>query len=389
MSPMSPLSGRLDHVSERVGVVEREALERARRRRVGMNAEHHRLLVEVAELEWLGVAQQTGDRRVERLVGEVFRVDPGEARRLVEEARDLVGRRSLLGEPLPPRYPHTAAALEAGAVTAGHLPVVRRTMARLEQVAGLAPATLVEAERFLAEKATEQPPCGLVKVAARLLAQLDPDGQAPDPPGERDDEVHVVRRRDGSLDLRARFLDPAGAAVIDDGLEVMATPAGPDDQRALANRRAEGLKELFAAAHGPAGLITDTRRADGEDDGQEALIPSPRTSAEDRGAALGAGRAVLTLTIDHRWLRDALGHAVLDSGVPVDAASVRRWARDAEVIPVLLGSGSQPLDIGRMTRTVPDAIRRALNLRDGGCAFPGCTRRPRRCHAHHVAMPLS
>ena len=29
-------------------------------------------------------------------------------------------------------------------------------------------------------------------------------------------------------------------------------------------------------------------------------------------------------------------------------------------------------------------MRRALNFRDGGCAFPGCTRRPRRCHAHHV-----
>ena len=29
-------------------------------------------------------------------------------------------------------------------------------------------------------------------------------------------------------------------------------------------------------------------------------------------------------------------------------------------------------------------MRRALHLRDGGCSFPGCTRRPRRCHAHHV-----
>lgn len=64
--------------------------------------------------------------------------------------------------------------------------------------------------------------------------------------------------------------------------------------------------------------------------------------------------------------------------------TVRRWACDAEIIPMVLGSDSQPLDVGRMTRSVPDAVRRALNLRDGGCAFPGCTRRPRRCHAHHV-----
>ncbi|WP_433029619.1 HNH endonuclease signature motif containing protein [Actinomycetospora sp. CA-053990] len=35
-------------------------------------------------------------------------------------------------------------------------------------------------------------------------------------------------------------------------------------------------------------------------------------------------------------------------------------------------------------RSASDAIRRALNVRDGGCAFPGCSRRPRRCQAHHV-----
>ena len=51
---------------------------------------------------------------------------------------------------------------------------------------------------------------------------------------------------------------------------------------------------------------------------------------------------------------------------------------------MVLGSKSEPLDIGRRSRLVPDAMRRALTFRDGGCAFPGCTRRPRRCHAHHV-----
>ena len=63
---------------------------------------------------------------------------------------------------------------------------------------------------------------------------------------------------------------------------------------------------------------------------------------------------------------------------------IRRWACDAEIVPMVLGSKSEPLDIGRRSRLVPDAMRRALTFRDGGCAFPGCTRRPRRCHAHHV-----
>jgi len=74
----------------------------------------------------------------------------------------------------------------------------------------------------------------------------------------------------------------------------------------------------------------------------------------------------------------------LDSGAFADPATVRRWACDAEIVPMVLGARSEPLDVGRLSRTVTDAIRRALNLRDGGCAFPGCTRRPRRCHAHHI-----
>jgi hypothetical protein len=44
----------------------------------------------------------------------------------------------------------------------------------------------------------------------------------------------------------------------------------------------------------------------------------------------------------------------------------------------------EPLDVGRATRTIPPAIRRALILRDGGCAFPGCTRPPRWTDAHHI-----
>jgi hypothetical protein len=88
--------------------------------------------------------------------------------------------------------------------------------------------------------------------------------------------------------------------------------------------------------------------------------------------------------MDARWLQQQIGHGVLDSDAPVHPASVRRWACDACVVPVVLGTDSQPLDIGRMTRIVPDGMRRALILRDGGCAFPGCTRRPKRCHAHHL-----
>jgi hypothetical protein len=39
--------------------------------------------------------------------------------------------------------------------------------------------------------------------------------------------------------------------------------------------------------------------------------------------------------------------------------------------------------VGRRTRSIPPAIRRALTARDQGCRFPGCARR-RWLHAHHI-----
>jgi hypothetical protein len=41
------------------------------------------------------------------------------------------------------------------------------------------------------------------------------------------------------------------------------------------------------------------------------------------------------------------------------------------------------IDVGRKTRTIPAALRRALDARDGGCRFPGCGNRIF-TDAHHI-----
>nr|WP_051181121.1 HNH endonuclease signature motif containing protein [Arthrobacter sp. TB 26] len=69
---------------------------------------------------------------------------------------------------------------------------------------------------------------------------------------------------------------------------------------------------------------------------------------------------------------------------PVTASTVRKIACDADIIPVLLGSAGQVLDIGRATRVFPPHIRKALTVRDQGCAFPGCTIPALWCEAHHI-----
>jgi len=52
--------------------------------------------------------------------------------------------------------------------------------------------------------------------------------------------------------------------------------------------------------------------------------------------------------------------------------------------PALGGPPTQPLEVGRATRTVARAQRSALVVRDDGCGFPGCDRPQSWCEAHHL-----
>jgi hypothetical protein len=72
------------------------------------------------------------------------------------------------------------------------------------------------------------------------------------------------------------------------------------------------------------------------------------------------------------------------TGEPVPASVLRQWLCDADLLPVALGGSSEVLDVGRLQRLVTPAIRAALELRDGGCVFPGCDKPPQACQAHHI-----
>jgi hypothetical protein len=98
----------------------------------------------------------------------------------------------------------------------------------------------------------------------------------------------------------------------------------------------------------------------------------------------GGDRPQVVVTIDYDRLRDQVGAATFDDGAHLSAAAARRIACDAGIIPAVLGGASQTLDLGRQTRLVTGPLRRALVLRDKGCAFPGCDRPPRWTDAHHI-----
>ena len=73
----------------------------------------------------------------------------------------------------------------------------------------------------------------------------------------------------------------------------------------------------------------------------------------------------------------------LDDGPHVSAETSKRIGCECSVIPIKEDGSGEPLSIGRRSRLIPPAIRRALRLRDDGCRFPGCTRK-NFVDAHHI-----
>jgi len=96
----------------------------------------------------------------------------------------------------------------------------------------------------------------------------------------------------------------------------------------------------------------------------------------------GADRPRVTVTVTLDTLKGALAAATLiDTDTPITAQQARLMACDADILPMVMGGDSRPLDVGREKRLFTGAIRQAIILRDRGCVFPGCDRPPSRASA--------
>jgi hypothetical protein len=63
---------------------------------------------------------------------------------------------------------------------------------------------------------------------------------------------------------------------------------------------------------------------------------------------------------------------------------LRALACDCSLSRIVFGPDGEIIDVGRRTRVVPTALRRALIARDRHCTWKGCDRDPRWCDAHHI-----
>jgi hypothetical protein len=129
----------------------------------------------------------------------------------------------------------------------------------------------------------------------------------------------------------------------------------------------------------------DGAREDKRSAGQiraDALVALARHGLGCESPATGVTTTVVVRLSDQQ-LRRGLGIAECDGlAAPISASTARRMAADAEVIPIVLGTKSEALDIGRARRLFTRAQRLALVERDGGCAW--CHAPPSFCDAHHI-----
>ena len=323
-----------------------------------MRREYAASLELLAELDNRDVAAEVGYSSMAALMRDVLRISPAEARRRLSHATAVTEVPMISGGVTPAPLPATAAVLREGVLGPDHLDVITKVMR--EVPLHVPDADREVAEHTLVDAAHSMDARTLTKVGHRVRAWLNEDGAPPDDRelAEPLNELHLHTRANGRLVLRGEF-DPESSALITTVLSPLARPrpstdAGPDP-RTAAERNGDALVELVHLA--------------------AATSELPSEAGE---------RPHLLVTVSLQSLRDDIGHATLNGIGPIDAASARRIACDAKIIPAVLGGRSEPLDLGRATYTVPTALRRALILRDGGCAFPGCDRPHRLCHGHHI-----
>ena len=111
----------------------------------------------------------------------------------------------------------------------------------------------------------------------------------------------------------------------------------------------------------------------------DALITVASTYLSGSGepSACTSDNYQVTVHVD----RSALATGDGRSSLPIE--SVKRLCCDGDAVVIVENEEGEPLGVGRKTRTVPTAIKRALRARDKGCLFPGC-HHTRFVDAHHI-----
>ncbi|GLI28290.1 HNH endonuclease [Agromyces rhizosphaerae] len=352
-----------------------------------------------------GLAKQQGFHNPARLVASSTGGSTGDAMRLLSVGAATRERESFSGERMPAKHPSVAAAVGSGSIS---LDAASAITSMLERVALRAdPEAMRGVEATLVSHAASLPLAMLQRAIRQAEAMLDQDGVAPREEELRQQRGITLREgRDGMVHVSGR-LDPETAAPVKAALESLVSDA--------LRRRRGGAGAAAADASGLANVSAAFTGGDasgecaGDDsafanvalanaDGAAPAIDDHRTIPQLQADALAdlarhclgcrdtlppLAKTTAVVRVDLETLREGLGVATIDGiDQPVSAATARRMAADAELIPAVLGGDSVPLDLGRAARLFTKEQRLALGERDGGCA--SCGQNISYVEAHHI-----
>lgn len=317
------------------------------------------------------LATSLGERSPEAVLQAYAGLDPAEAMAWCSLGVATGPRETLLGETLPPHHEPLSRALADGAIRVGN---ASRVLAVLDEIAPYSSAgERAEVEVFLIGEAPNLSDRGFARLCAEIPARFVPD--------RLEDRDAMERRRAGVEFRRARH---GGMQLVVD----LHAEAEGFIRAALDARTAPRRQPSFDDLEGLdlAGLdVADPDRRTLRQKRLDAMVAIMRESlGNDHGTVAGTS-VTMHVTVDLAVLRGAPGSAQIagvDRRLPASAA--RRLAASAQIIPVVMGGDSEPLDLGRSARLATASQRSALAIRDGGCIWPRCEAPPGWCEVAHV-----
>ena len=310
----------------------------------------HLVLRKIAELDRRGAAAELGHKDLVQVFKYRFQWDVRLSRHRIKHARLITTEITPTGAEIGPALPVTADALAEGSLSEEHLSVIAEAM---EDLPAEAEAPLVDFARQYEPRAVKS----FAKELAYRLSQNDPEPRDAEPKAPVNKFIRRIERGRYKAWLD---LDLESGALVDAMIDPLAAPR-PENSP-------EGPEERTAV----------------ERDGDAFVELVDLIARAENKPTHGGEPVTMTITLDYDDLARQVSMGVLDSRERLPMDRIRKAACDAGLIPLLLGSKSEPVDIGRKTRSIPAALRRILVARDRGCAFPGCDRPPRHCEGHHI-----
>ena len=346
------------------------------------------LLSAVREVDRRDLGRTAGATSTATWLSGRLRVRPEHASRTVK-----------LAAALDAGLPATAAASRAGRISVDHAGVIARAVQALPAEAG--PVVRGEAERMLVDQAAVFDPKDLTGLGRTVLNAVDPDLADRHLAAQlAADETRAERSRELALHddphststwVRGR-LDPVTTEMLRIALEPLSAPmpstADGPDLRNHSQRLGDGLAELLRR-------YLDSGASPTHAGEKPHLIIT--TTADNLHT--GTGTATLLHTGTPISIHTAQPHtcdATISHHTPANNAGGPGSGKSARAgngrgsghasgngNGGSRGIGSEP-KLSDGVRLFTGKLRRLLELRDRGCAFPGCNRPPPWCHAHHI-----